>query len=441
MDTLLRWRGPGTRSGIRQNSDGGSRLPSLGILTNSATALLAASILVANVGTAPAQESAQRQVIALGQDGREFAGVLAAFGSGQLTIGAGAPAAAPQRLATKNLISLKFKNRPSIAHASDPLVLLADGNVLALQIVGSDDVALTGRWARFPAWNPVKVPLETLRGLILSKSGDAAADARLWNRLAEHREHHDLVILTNGDSLVGRFAGMDEKTLTFEVAGNKSTIERSGIQAIAFDPDLISSEPLKGEGALLSLTDGSRCRIHSPKLGTIERLECRTAFGATLEIPCLAVESLRFLGGCVTYLSDVEPAQFRFEPYYDLPWPLRRDRSVTGTPLRLRGTTWPRGLGVHSKSEVSYRLDGQYRRFQATIGIDDDTAGKGSAVFEVLVDGKTVFKSENLTGSSHPVVLDRISLTGAKTLMLRVDYGELADIQDHADWCDALLVN
>ena len=80
------------------------------------------------------------------------------------------------------------------------------------------------------------------------------------------------------------------------------------------------------------------------------------------------------------------------------------------------------------------------RRFQATIGIDDDTQGKGSARFEVLVDGKSVYKSDDLTGASPPVVLDRISLVGAKTLTLRVDYGELADIQDHADWCDAMLV-
>jgi hypothetical protein len=186
--------------------------------------------------------------------------------------------------------------------------------------------------------------------------------------------------------------------------------------------------------------DGSRLRVHDLKLGTLDRLECRTLSGVALELPLLAVDSVRFLEGCATYLSDIEPVQYRFEPFFDLQWPLRRDRSVQGGLLRLRGTTYPKGLGVHSRSEVSYRIDGQHRRFQATIGIDDDTQGKGSAVFEVLLDGKSVYKSDHLTGASPPVVLDKIVVTGAKTITLRVDFGELADIQDHADWCDAMLV-
>jgi hypothetical protein len=89
---------------------------------------------------------------------------------------------------------------------------------------------------------------------------------------------------------------------------------------------------------------------------------------------------------------------------------------------------------------VTYRLDGKYRRFRATLGIDDAAAGQGSVTFEVLVDGTSVFRSDVLTGTSPAVALERIDLAGAKLLTLRVDYATDADIGDHADWCDALLV-
>ena len=134
------------------------------------------------------------------------------------------------------------------------------------------------------------------------------------------------------------------------------------------------------------------------------------------------------------------PVNFKFEPFLDLGWPLRNDRNVSGGFLTLRGVEYPRGLGVHSRSSVTYRLDGKFRRFHAVLGIDDDTGGKGSAVFEVLVDGKRVFKSDVLTGTSVPVVLDRLDVAGAKLLTLRVDYATLGDIQDHANWCDAVLI-
>jgi hypothetical protein len=121
-------------------------------------------------------------------------------------------------------------------------------------------------------------------------------------------------------------------------------------------------------------------------------------------------------------------------------WPLRNDRNVRGGFLTVRGVEFPKGLGVHSRSNVTFRLDGKYRWFHARLGIDDETIGKGSVAFEVLVDGKRTFRSDVLTGTSAPVLLERLDVSGTKLLTLRVDYATLGDIQDHADWCDALLI-
>jgi len=219
-----------------------------------------------------------------------------------------------------------------------------------------------------------------------------------------------------------------------------SSIDRSGIRAMIFNPTLSNSAPLKGEGAFVSLIDGSRFRAVDLKFEALDRLRLRTMCGVSLELPFSAVESVRFLGGCATYLSDLVPVESRFEPYFDLQWPLRNDRNVSGGFLTVRGVEYPRGLGVHSQSNVTYRLDGKYRRFHAVLGVDDDARGKGSVVFEVLVDGKRLYRSDVLTGASPPVVLDRLDISAGRLLTLRVEYATLGDIQDHADWCDAMVI-
>ena len=117
------------------------------------------------------------------------------------------------------------------------------------------------------------------------------------------------------------------------------------------------------------------------------------------------------------------------------PRPQRRGRVLDDAPRRIS-----QRAGVHSRSTVTYRLAGKFRRFQATIGIDDSAAGRGSVVFEVLLDGKTAYKSDVLTGTSPPVAIDRLDVTGKKIMTLSVDYATDGDILDHADWCDALLI-
>jgi hypothetical protein len=387
-------------------------------------------------GLVAADESSTRSVVVTDFNGKVRSGTLNELAAGQLTLGM----IDHVRLKTKNLLSLKFKERTSALAPGDPLVILAGGDLLVLRPESIDDEWLIGRWPRFPTWPPVKLPLETVRAVIFERPDDPAARAQLVNRTFDYNEPQDAVILTNGDMLAGELAGLDDKRLTLTTSLGKSPIERSGIRALIFNPTLTTSETLKGEGALVALVDGSRFRVRDVKFGSLDRLVVQTLFGVELDFPLTGLESLRFLGGCATYLSDLAPAEYKFEPYLDLDWPLRRDRSVAGGLLSLRGVEYPKGLGVHSKSTITYRLDGKYRWFRATIGIDDDAAGKGSATFEVLADDRILYKSDVLTGTSPAAALERLDVTGARNLTLRVGYATLGDIQDHADWCDAVLV-
>lgn len=390
-------------------------------------------------GTLFAQAVARGPAIVLDREGRKHSGVLRTLASGRLAlVGTGQP----QGMATSDLVSLKWPERKSNALADDPVVVLVNGDVLALRVDTTDDAALTGRWARFPTWPPLKVPTELVRGIIFARGSDAAADARLWARLADHREPHDLVVLANRDSVTGEFVSLSPKALVLKGAAGKenTSLDRAGAVALVFNPELTARDTNAPAEALVSLIDGSRFRVKSVKLAAPDHLELQPLFGGKLDLPTAAVDSLRFLGGSAVPVSSLKPLEYRFQPYLELDWPWRADRSVQGGPLKLRGVTYPSGLGVHSRADLTYALDGKYRWFQATIGIDDDTSGGGSAIFEVLVDGKVAYRSEALTGTSAPLTIEPVKLTDAKRLTLRVDFGPLGDIQDHANWCDAVLV-
>src|SRR5262249_41274380 len=143
--------------------------------------------------------------------------------------------------------------------------------------------------------------------------------------------------------------------------------------------------------------------------------------------------------GKLVYLSDLKPADVKETPYLDGSFPFRADRSVGGHPLHLGGKTYRRGLGVHSKSELTYTLDGGFQTFNATVGIDDAVSGQGSVIFRVYGDDKLLKETPVLRGGDTPVELE-IPVKGVLLLRLEVDYADNGDVADHADWADARLL-
>jgi len=158
-----------------------------------------------------------------------------------------------------------------------------------------------------------------------------------------------------------------------------------------------------------------------------------------LAFPTSSLREVRYLGRGVVYLSDLDPARVEEKPFFSYPLPWQRDRSVGNGRLTLRGQAFDKGLGVHARSRLTYALDGAYARFHALIGVDDEARGKGNCVFEVWADGKPLFASGAVTGRDAPKPVD-LDVTGARQLVLLVDFGEGGDVGDRGDWADAYLV-
>jgi alpha-galactosidase len=112
-----------------------------------------------------------------------------------------------------------------------------------------------------------------------------------------------------------------------------------------------------------------------------------------------------------------------------------KDQSVDGHPLRIAGRKFAHGLGTHSPGTFVVSLNGA-TRFQAWVGIDDEVGKRGSAAFEVIVGGKTLWSSGVMHGGDPAKQVD-MNVTGMKTLLLIVGDGGDGFEFDHADWADA----
>ncbi|MEW6072823.1 MAG: NPCBM/NEW2 domain-containing protein [Planctomycetota bacterium] len=112
------------------------------------------------------------------------------------------------------------------------------------------------------------------------------------------------------------------------------------------------------------------------------------------------------------------------------------DRSVEGKPLQIGGREFAWGLGSHAASVLHVRLAGGSARFSAWVGVDDETAGRGSLAFRIHGDGKLLWESGVMKGGDAARRVD-LDLAGVETLLLvTTSAGDGIDY-DHADWAEA----
>jgi alpha-galactosidase len=115
------------------------------------------------------------------------------------------------------------------------------------------------------------------------------------------------------------------------------------------------------------------------------------------------------------------------------------NKSVDGKALSIGGKQFEHGVGTHAKSTYLLTVNGKGEKFTATVGVDDETAKRGSVVFSVVGDGKTLWQSGILHGGDAGKVAD-VDLNGVKSLELVVGDADDGIDYDHADWADAQIV-
>ena len=295
------------------------------------------------------------------------------------------------------------------------------------------------------------IPLGFVASILFDAPTDPRALSRLEERIAAAADQQGMLLFANGDQLPGRLAGLAADKLTLKTLDREVVVDRSRVAAVVLHSTVLVAGRANetGQGDVTSLAtwvglpDGSRM-LAQKLLVDKDRAMIELGADATISTSPASIVALQPIGGDAVYLSDMKDAGYRHIPFLSLPWEYRRDRNVTGGPLVASKRLYLKGLGMHSAARITYNLDGDYRRFQSELAIDDSTENRGSASCRVFVDDgsgnwQNKYESPVIRGGAKLEVVD-IDITGAKRISLLVDFADRGDELDHVNWLDARVI-
>jgi len=321
-------------------------------------------------------------------------------------------------------------------------VELVDGSRLA----GAEYSAHEGQ-ARItvPGGKVIELSTRDVAAVQLQPHTDATAAE--WSRILESDIQSDLLVIRKPDSVEyhrGTLRDVTDTVVEFEVDGDVLPVKRAKVQGLVYYRS--AGRSLPDSACQITDADGSRWAARSIGLEG-ENLGWTTPLGLEVARPLAEVVRIDFSRGKIVYLSDLEPESLVWTPYFgsarDLPaltrlFAPREDRGLGPGPLELDGTQYPKGLALHSRTSLVYRLPGRFRRFKATVGIDDRVRPRGNVRLVIRGDDRVLLQT-SVAGTDPPQPVD-LDLDGVRRLGILVDYGDDLDVADHLDLCDARIL-
>ncbi|MBN2473015.1 MAG: NPCBM/NEW2 domain-containing protein [Pirellulales bacterium] len=390
--------------------------------------------LVALIATAAAP---QFEVRSLG--GQTVVGTVERFDADQITI---RTAEGPVSLKTDDLLGIASKPKPT-PPAEEPAawIDLIDGSSL----VARQYSVINGRTqATLLGGQTVGLPAGSVSSVRLTPQTDTLAAE--WSRLSRLKIDTDLLVIRKGESIdyhKGILRDVTDTLVHFDLGGDAVPVNRSKVDGLLYYRVL--ADPLPETVCRLTDADGSQWSAAS--LALTSDLQWTTPTGLSITRSLAAVAEIDFSRGKVLFLGDLRPESVEFTPYFggrdDVPvlaefYTPRPERSLESGRLRLDGTTYDRGLALHSRTKVVYRLPGRFRRFKATIGIDDAVRPHGHVRLVILGD-ENVLLEATVTGTDPPMPVD-LDLAGIRRLAVLADFGDQLDTADHLDLCEARIL-
>ena len=318
-------------------------------------------------------------------------------------------------------------------------IFLSTGDRIRLTPLLINDEIIVATWDSFSLLPPMSLPLELCRGIMMSVPPSARDQGRSFGQLLNHKKEFDLITLSNGDSIEGEFVSLKDGQFTLDTSIGEVQTQTDQTQSLTFNPDLVSIPETRQSFAVLVLSDGSTLHVRSVSSDG-DQIIAESIGDFEFSIPVTTLRTIRFYDSTKVNLTDLQPASTTVAPYLSVARPPKVNRNVLGGFLHLRGRLAPTGFGVISETNQTWNLDGGYRQFRATVGVDDAAQGGGSVIFKVLIDDAVAWQSDLLTGQSAAVALPPIELSDAKRLSLVVESADRGSVLDYANWCEPVLI-
>ena len=268
-----------------------------------------------------------------------------------------------------------------------------------LDAIGPETLKFTTRWQ-----DKVEVPLARVAGVHIGLLDRKETRDSFQKRLKSRSAEDVLLAQTkNGEvlAIAGVVEGTDGDKLRFRYQDKTRTIALKQVEGV-----IMASRPESRQVEVLrptfSLPDSVAISGEWKDLDT-STWKIVTRWGQELNLPATDVLDVKFRGGKVTFLSDLSPAKVEETPYFGHRMPWRRDVNLLGEPLKINGQSFDRGLAVHSRCILTYDLLGRYSRFEALLGFDDYSRGKGRVDCRVYADGKEIYRNPDFRADRPPV--------------------------------------
>jgi hypothetical protein len=253
----------------------------------------------------------------------------------------------------------------------------------------------------------------------------------------------DTVYAKNAEGQVqqvtGNVLGIAEGAVKFDYEGTERTISLERVAGIVMRrPADDASVPDKRVRLRFDLCGPDELvgylKVLTPGRATIE-----LPWGDELDLSRNIIHRMSILNGRMQLLQDLPPVEVVETPFLDHMLHWQAGRSLTGGGLRIGQTSYQKGLCLHSRTKLTWELNGDYERFQCDLGLQHPEGEKGNAAVRITADGAELFVAEEVTATDDPRLLD-LDLTGRGQLTLEVDFGRNMHIGDHVVFGNARLL-
>jgi hypothetical protein len=394
-------------------------------------------------------------------DGSSVVGSLSEWNEAGVAV---STAAGEVRVAAKEVLSLGWSTAASTHTGAPPSAVhveLINGTVLPVdQFRAAESEALLTLPSVVPAEKrDQRIHIRNVAAVQLQPLEGAVADQ--WSQIRNQGFTGDVlaVLKRDGKSLdyvEGVLGDVTEEKIEFKLDDEPIRVDRAKVAGLIY---LRSETQAKQEPiCIIHSRTGLRANASAARLAN-GLISVTTSERVELAWPLEDIKLVDYSAGKILYLSDIEQATAEWTPLVGLPSAAqaaarygqpRRDNSAFGGALTLSQSvgelsggptqlqSYSKGLALHSRTEMVFRLPTGYRQFLATVGIEPATSPSGNVQFKIYGDDEALFEAD-IAGDEPPREIE-LEIAGIRRLKLVVDFGKNLATGDWLNVCNARLV-
>lgn len=340
-----------------------------------------------------------------------------------------------QALPASRILEVRIESPPDPPEVEIPVsVVLSDSSILSstTAAVQGDSLRITS-----PLLGEVTLPRSVVSELrLVASPSEVDAD---WDKLTEREREKDMLVIKKEnrlDFVEGVIGDVNDAQVSFLLNGQTVPVPRDRVFGMLFRQTGDEQSPPAAE---ITTVHGDLLAVEQISSADGSSLNVTMSAGPKVSIPVTGLRIVDFSPAKLKWLSALQPRDVKHEfRFIDPAKPFENDRDVWGKPLRLGDRTFTRGVCIRSRTTLRYRLNGDFTRFQALMGIQSGYSG--DVRVEISIDGQKVLDQKVKPGNQDPTPID-LELTDKFVLDILVDFGDVeSDIGDHLVLANARLL-